>query len=48
VGAGAALVNNLDDKLDAVIAVNFTKQFADKSDNEFVETVVSLGLIKHF
>jgi uncharacterized protein (PEP-CTERM system associated) len=48
VGAGAALVNNLADNLDAVIAVNFTKQFADKSDNEFVETVVSLGLIKRF
>jgi uncharacterized protein (PEP-CTERM system associated) len=48
VGAGAALVNNLDETLDAVFAVNFTKQFADKSDDEFVETVVSLGLIKRF
>lgn len=47
-GAGVALVNSLDDTLDAVLAVNYTRQIADNPDDEFDETVVSVGLIKHF
>ena len=48
VGAGAALVENLSETLDGVLAVNFTKQFSDEPADKFTETVVSLGLIKRF
>jgi hypothetical protein len=48
VGGGVSLVNNLNEDLDAVLGVNFTKQFAERSDDEFVETVVSIGLVKRF
>lgn len=48
IGGGVSLVNNLNEDLDAVLAVNFTKQFAEQPDDEFVETVVSVGLLKRF
>jgi uncharacterized protein (PEP-CTERM system associated) len=48
IGAGATLVENLNENLDAVFAVNLTKQLADTEDDRFVETVVSMGLIKRF
>ncbi|WP_119302655.1 TIGR03016 family PEP-CTERM system-associated outer membrane protein [Dongia deserti] len=48
VGAAVSMVRNLSETLDAVFTVNFARQFADDSDDEFVEAVVSMGLLKHF
>jgi uncharacterized protein (PEP-CTERM system associated) len=47
-GTGLSLVQNLNENLDAVAAVNFTKQLSDDKDDEFNEAVVSLGLVKRF
>jgi hypothetical protein len=47
-GAGATLTENLNENLDAVLAVNLTKQLADTEDDRFIETVISMGLIKRF
>jgi uncharacterized protein (PEP-CTERM system associated) len=48
IGTGLSLVQNLNETLDAVAAVNFTKQLSDNHDDEFNEAVVSLGLVKRF
>jgi uncharacterized protein (PEP-CTERM system associated) len=48
VGVGGSIVRNLNETLDAALIVNFTKQFADESDDEFTEAVVSVGLVKRF
>jgi uncharacterized protein (PEP-CTERM system associated) len=48
VGAGATLVRNLNPTLDGVIAVNFARNFSDQEDDEFLEAVVSIGLVKRF
>jgi uncharacterized protein (PEP-CTERM system associated) len=48
VGAGASIVQNLNATLDGVLAVNYSRQFANKSDDKFSETVVSVGLVKRF
>lgn len=48
IGAGASLVQNLNETLDGVLAVNFARQFADDPDDEFIEAIVSVGLVKRF
>lgn len=48
VGAGASVVENLNESLDAVLAVNFARQFADDPDDDLHEAVVSVGLVKRF
>jgi uncharacterized protein (PEP-CTERM system associated) len=48
VGAGASLVYHMNETLDGIGAVNYTRQFADIPDNEFSELIVSFGLAKHF
>lgn len=48
IGAGGSLVYNLNDTLDGVLTLNYTRQFANISTNAFEETVLSVGLQKHF
>jgi uncharacterized protein (PEP-CTERM system associated) len=48
VGAAASLVYHLNETLDGVFGLTFTRQFADEKDNEFIESVVSIGLTKRF
>lgn len=48
VGAAASVVYQLNETLDGVLALTFTRQFADLRSNEFVEAVVSIGLVKRF
>jgi uncharacterized protein (PEP-CTERM system associated) len=48
IGAGVSLVEKLNENLDAVFAVNYTKQLTKRSDDEFTEAVVSMGLVKRF
>jgi uncharacterized protein (PEP-CTERM system associated) len=48
VGIGGSLAYQLNDALEGILALNFTRKFADVPSNEFVETVVSVGLQKRF
>jgi uncharacterized protein (PEP-CTERM system associated) len=48
VGAAASLVYHLNETLDGVLGLTFTRQFADEKDDEFIESVVSIGLTKRF
>ena len=48
VGTAASVVYQLNETLDGVVALSFTRQFADLRSNEFVEAVVSIGLVKRF
>jgi uncharacterized protein (PEP-CTERM system associated) len=48
IGAGASIAQDLNETLDGVLGVNFARQFADDSENEFTEAVVSVGLVKRF
>jgi uncharacterized protein (PEP-CTERM system associated) len=48
VGLGGTLVYQLNDTVDGILALNFTRQFSDNPTSEFVETVISLGLQKRF
>jgi uncharacterized protein (PEP-CTERM system associated) len=48
IGASASVLYHLNETLDGVIGVSFTRQFADVRSNEFAEAVVSIGLVKRF
>jgi uncharacterized protein (PEP-CTERM system associated) len=48
VGAAASVLCHLNETLDGVIALSFTRQFADVTSNRFVEGVVTIGLVKRF
>lgn len=48
VGAAASLVYQLNETLDGVFALSFTRQFADLSANQFSEAVITIGLVKRF
>jgi uncharacterized protein (PEP-CTERM system associated) len=48
IGAGASIAQDLNETLDGVLGVNFTRQLADDSEDEFTEAVVSVGLVKRF
>jgi uncharacterized protein (PEP-CTERM system associated) len=48
VGGGASLVQNLNESLDGVLAVSFTRQFAEEPSDEFIEAIASVGLVKRF
>ncbi len=47
-GLGGSLVYQLNDTLDGIFAVNFTRQLADIPTDQFTETVLSIGLQKRF
>jgi uncharacterized protein (PEP-CTERM system associated) len=48
VGAGASLVYHMNDTLDGIANLEYTRQFSDVADNEFSEAVISFGLAKRF
>jgi len=48
VGVGGSLVDHLNDTVDGILALNYTRQFADIPTNSFQEMVMSVGLQKRF
>ena len=48
IGLGGSLAYQLNDTLDGILTVNFTRQLADAPTNQFSEMVVSVGLQKQF
>jgi uncharacterized protein (PEP-CTERM system associated) len=48
IGLGGSLAYQLNDTLDGILAVNFTRQLADVPTNQFTEMVLSMGLQKRF
>jgi uncharacterized protein (PEP-CTERM system associated) len=48
VGLGGSLVYRLNNMLDGVFTLNYTREFANVPTSAFEETVVSFGLQKHF
>ena len=48
VGAAASVLCHLNETLDGVISLSFTRQFADLTSNQFMEGVVTVGLVKRF
>ena len=47
-GVGGSFVYHMNESLDGVLTLNYTRQLADVSTNDFSETVISLGLQKRF
>jgi uncharacterized protein (PEP-CTERM system associated) len=48
IGLGGSIVYHLNDTLDGILDLNVTRQFADIPNNNFLESVISVGLQKHF
>ena len=48
IGLGGSLAYQLNDTLDGILTVNFTRQLADVPTNQFAEMVLSMGLQKRF
>lgn len=48
VGVGGSFVYHLNDTVDGVLTLNYSRQFSDEPSNSFEETVLSLGLQKRF
>ena len=47
-GVGGSLLYHLNDTLDGILTLNYTRQFSDIPTNSIEETVVSVGLQKRF
>jgi uncharacterized protein (PEP-CTERM system associated) len=48
VGVGGSLVYHLNETVDGVLTLNYTRQFSDLPGNSYEETVLSAGLQKRF
>jgi len=48
VGAGTSLIYHMNETLDGVVSLEYTRQFSNVPDDEFSEAVISFGLAKRF